>query len=169
MENSNLENGLSDPLVSNVSEVTTVDVFPAVDYSKIQLSSQITNALIQKNPETVLEIVQANQRQQREAQEQQHELALLKLKNYQEISLKKEERKIQGERTGNNLIYAGIVSFIAIFSGVLVYSAKVGDRTLPSTIFTAAMSAIAGGGVVLAKGNKSETEVIEEPSDSPDN
>lgn len=132
-------------------ETTEVEVFPLSSYSKIQLSSQTVEALVHENPDALFRIVEENQRQQGEAQEQEHQLEMMRLQHAQELAVKAEERKASLEGSNKSLIRFGMIAFIALFSGVLWYSAKVDDKNLPSTIFTAAMSAMAGGGFVLAK------------------
>jgi hypothetical protein len=147
---------------SESNEITEVEIFPLSSYSKIQLSSRTVESLVNQNPDALFRIVEENQQQQREAQEQAHKLEIMKLQHAQELAVKAEERRISLEDSNKSLIRFGIVSFIALFAGVLWYSAKVEDKNLPSTIFTAAMSAIAGGGVVLAK-SKADKEKEEKP------
>jgi hypothetical protein len=135
-------------------KITEIEVFPLSSSSKIQLSNRTIETLINQNPDALFRIVEENQKQQREAQEQEYRLEELRLQHAQDLAVKAEERKIILARSDKNLVRFAIVSFIALFAGVLWYSARVNDKNLPSTIFTAAMSAIAGGGVVLAKNNK---------------
>ena len=139
---------------SSNDDITEVEVFPLSSYSKIQLSSQTVDSLVQSNPDALFRIVEENQRQQGVAQQHEYELEKIKLEYKQALSVKAEEAKQISEKSDKNLIRFGIVAFIVLFGGVLLYSVRVNDKNLPSTIFTAAMSAIAGGGVVLAKEKK---------------
>ncbi|NEQ96075.1 MAG: hypothetical protein F6K30_05005 [Cyanothece sp. SIO2G6] len=141
---------------SKATEVKEIEVFPLSSYSKIELSKQTIESLIDKNPDRLFRIVEENQRQQRQAQEQEHREVMLKLQHAQELAIKVEEHKALVERSDKNLIRFGIIAFVTLFAGVLWYSARVNDKNLPSTIFTAAVSAVAGGGLALAKSNKEE-------------
>jgi copper oxidase (laccase) domain-containing protein len=140
------------------STSSQIEILPWSSPSKFQISPQVTEALIQKNPEALLSLIQNHQMQQREDQQQKYDLNLAKLRCAQELAIKAEERKTQSEKSSYNLICFGVIAFICLFSGVLFYSAKAQDKSLPGTIFTSAMSAVAGGGIVLAKSKGSKKE-----------
>lgn len=127
-------------------EITTIETFPiSAEYTKFQLSSETIDALVSQNPSVVLKLIEENQRQQAISKEQEHEIEKISLQQKYELNLKKEENKLRREKAERNTLHLGIGAFCLIFAGVLFYSAKVDDKSLPGTIFTAALSAVAGG------------------------
>jgi hypothetical protein len=138
---------------SEAIEVPVAEVYSLATYERFQLTNREVEALIKSNPAVILELIQENQRQQAKTQDQSHELEKIKIENEHKIKSKNEE-----QNSINIRLY--IISFCAIFSGVLIYSARVNDKNLPNTVITAVISLLAGGSTTFALSKRNiENEV----------
>lgn len=126
-----------------IMEVPIAEVYPLATYERFQLTNREIDALIKSNPAVIIEIIQENQRQQAKNQDQNFELEKIKIENEHNI-----KSRIEEENSKNIRLY--IIAFCAIFSGVLIYAARVNDKNLPNTVITAVISLLAGGSTTVA-------------------
>jgi hypothetical protein len=149
-----------DRMESEPIDVPSKEIFPLATYhQKFQLTNHAVEALVENNPEVILQLIQDNQRQQQQSEEQRFELEKMQLKYEHEIKIKKEENKLKSEQQSKNIIRLGIAAFCGIFASALVYAARVDDKNLPNTIITAAISLLAGGSTsVIAFSRREEGE-----------
>jgi hypothetical protein len=126
-------------------EVPTSEVYPFETYNqrKFELTNREVEALVKSEPAVILKLIQEDQRQRAKNQDQSFELEKIKIENEHNI-------RSNSERQNSINIRLFIIAFCAIFSGVLVYAARVNDKNLPNTVITAVISLLAGGSTTVA-------------------